>query len=740
MALCQRAGNSHAAAYYMCDWQMARALGGQTRDALSFDDEHFDEAAFLAQTADMPYVGLTYHARRALHAVLLGDPAALGLHADRIAALHGADPMTVDEFLCIALACAWRVQQHADSGSTVDMAPLLAELASHRQWLAARAADQPYNFLHLLRLVEAEEAWALGDSWKAATTFDAAVAEAQSRRRPWHRALITERAGLFHIGQGLAQTGRKLLADACDLYEDWGAAAKVTQMQRAHPFLQAHDEAPQPLHAAPASSRSMRGSNRASSNRASGSGGVSSESLDLMGVLRASQALSSETSLERLTARVAEVLASLSGATKALVLLWSDGQWWLLAQGEALVSVAEAAQRGLLAASVVAYAERTGQALVVDDACSDDRFARDPYFTGVALCSLLVAPITGQGGGHAMLVLENRQGRAAFNAQRLDAVMLIAGQLAVSLANAQLYENLEQRVQARTRELQQMQAQLVTTARRAGMAEIANNVLHNVGNVLNSINVSANVVRRTIGESRAQGLARAVQLMNEHEADLGRFISEDTRGKNLLPYLNELVAALQAERNETLEDLQRLVQSVDHISYVVATQQSHAGPSSVLETAQPQELLEEALRLSEQPLAQYEVTVVRHYEPVAATLLDKPRLLQILVNLIRNAAQAMESVPEASRLLTLATLLVPVDGGQRLRITVQDSGEGIAAENLTRVFAHGFTTRSDGHGFGLHSSALAAMEMGAKLGVHSDGPGRGAVFTLEIPMAPSLGT
>ena len=117
-----------------------------------------------------------------------------------------------------------------------------------------------------------------------------------------------------------------------------------------------------------------------------------------------------------------------------------------------------------------------------------------------------------------------------------------------------------------------------------------------------------------------------------------------------------------------------------------------------------------------------------------ATALDKQRLVQILVNLIGNAAQAMQSVPEGTRQLTLGTSLVRGGGGQRLRITVQDAGEGVAPENLTRIFAHGFTTRESGHGFGLHSSALAATEMGGRLTVHSDGPGRGAIFTIEMPI------
>ncbi|WP_395687922.1 AAA family ATPase [Caenimonas koreensis] len=724
IALCQRTGNVHAAALHMPLRQTLRALGAQTQPVGSFDDAQFDSAAFLARMGRFPFIENAQSECRAMFALIMGDATQFSLCADRgMAHLGnlGGYYMTVYAHLFVAIARAWEVQavpERADAPS------LLAQLQACLAWLTDRATDQPHNYLHLVRFVEAEKAWAEGNLAQAAMRFDMAMVEAANRDRPWHRAVITERAGMLQLAHGLAHVGRMLLSDACDQYQSWGATLKVAQLRHAHSFLRPLAQ-PAHQHAERPASRSLGGSST-----------VSPDALDLMGVLRASQVLSSETSLDRLAFRVTEVLASLSGATKVLVLLWDDGKWWMLApgSGESSMPVGQAGERGLLPLSVLAYVERTGQALVVDDALLDDRFARDPYFASVPLCSLLATPIASQGTTRAMLLLENRYGRAAFNAQRLDAVMLIAGQLAVSLANAQLYEGLEQRVAARTRELEQTQAQLMTTARRAGMAEIANNVLHNVGNVLNSVNVSASVMRRTVRESRAEGLARAVELMNAHQQDLPQFMGNDPRGKALLGYLNGLVDALKQEQSNMLSDLDRLARSVEHITYVVSTQQSHAGPSSVLEQVAPQELLEEALQLSEQILQRYGTHVVRNYEPMRTLALDKQRLLQILVNLIGNAAQAMESMPLADRALTLALYVVTDEEGARLYIAVQDRGEGIAQEDLQRIFAHGFTTRKDGHGFGLHSSALAAKEMGGRLTVKSEGPGRGATFTVELAM------
>ncbi|WP_161798987.1 AAA family ATPase [Caenimonas sp. SL110] len=742
LALCRRTGNIHAAALHTCEQRFLRALRGQTHAPESFDDEHFTEEAFMASVGHLPFVDFDFF--RALQAVLWGDGVALERYARLLMSrARGAAAgffRVSHVHVFVALADAWQLQKAG--GDPGDRARLVAQLQASCQWLAGRAADQPCNFLHLLRLVQAEQAWALGDLWTAAVTFDAAVMEAESRARPWHRALITERAALFQLTHGLTRTGRTLLADARDGYEAWGASAKVDQMQREHAFLRAPAQNLESRIGVTASQsgRSSKGSKGKGSKLNRGSDSVSSDELDLVGLLRASQALSSETSVEHLTTRVTEVLAALSGATKVLVLSWNEGQWWLLAPapGEPSIPMAEASQQGLVPLSAIAYAERTGETLVVDDVAGDDRFARDPYFAGVALCSMLVVPIAGQGAARAVLILENRQGRGAFNPERLDAVMLIAGQLAVSLGNAQLYESLEQRVLARTRELEDMQAQLVATARRAGMAEIANNVLHNVGNVLNSINVSASVVRGTISNSRIGGLTRAVDLINQHQHDLAQFIETDPRGKALWPYLNELVSALRTERQDALGDLDRLSRSVEHIIYVVATQQSHAGPSSVLEMTQPEEPLEEAIHMCASALERVGVNISRDYQSVPVIALDRQRVLQILVNLIANATQAMEEVPPELRRLVLGVSMVRSEteaGSGRLCISVRDHGAGIAHEHLTRIFAHGFTTRRDGHGFGLHSSAVAALEMGGKLTVFSDGPGHGATFTLELPVA-----
>jgi signal transduction histidine kinase len=284
-----------------------------------------------------------------------------------------------------------------------------------------------------------------------------------------------------------------------------------------------------------------------------------------------------------------------------------------------------------------------------------------------------------------------------------------------------------------TRKLRETQSELVATARQAGRAEIATNVLHNVGNVLNSVNTSAALVGATLRRSKLAGLSRALEMLEQHAGDAAHFLGHDDKGKLLPGYMVAAGRALGDEHRAMAQELERLAKSLAHIKDIVATQQSHATGAQVIEAVRPEDLADEAIRMQSSALARHQVTVLRDYQPMPVLPLDRGRVLQILVNLISNAKAAMSGIAKEARRLTLR---VELAGASRLRFSVSDAGEGIPQENLTRIFVHGFTTRPGGHGFGLHSSALAAKELGGSLTVHSDGPGRGATFTLELPLSP----
>lgn len=273
------------------------------------------------------------------------------------------------------------------------------------------------------------------------------------------------------------------------------------------------------------------------------------------------------------------------------------------------------------------------------------------------------------------------------------------------------------------------QRELLDVTRQAGMAEIATNVLHNVGNALNSVNVSAGLIRSTLKKDTAAALGRVVDLLRAHERDLGAFLTGDAQGRQVLPYLAQVAAACRADHVGISGELGALTDNIDHIKEVVATQQQYARVGAVEESVSLPSLVEDCLKMNVDSLARHGVQVVREFQDLPPMHVERHKLLQILMNLLTNARHAcVESNHADPRMVVRVT-----KANGTVRIEVADNGVGIPAENLTRIFEHGFTARQSGHGFGLHGSALAAKTMGGSLTAHSDGPGQGATFTLELP-------
>jgi C4-dicarboxylate-specific signal transduction histidine kinase len=285
------------------------------------------------------------------------------------------------------------------------------------------------------------------------------------------------------------------------------------------------------------------------------------------------------------------------------------------------------------------------------------------------------------------------------------------------------------------RELQTTHAKLLEASRLAGMAQVATGVLHNVGNVLNSVNVSTTLIIERIQKSKLSGLVKSASLVQAHAHDLGVFFAEDPRGKQLPGYLAKLTECLLQEQQSIAAEVSLLAKHVEHIKEIVAMQQTYATISGADEILTPADLIEDALRINSAALSRHDVNVVRQFESVPEVIADRHKVLQILINLISNAKYAMDEQRAYEKVLRVK---LQRNGNGHVRIFVSDNGTGISKENLCRIFEHGFTTRKDGHGFGLHSSALAARELGGSLLAHSDGEGRGATFILELPFNKTL--
>jgi PAS domain S-box-containing protein len=291
--------------------------------------------------------------------------------------------------------------------------------------------------------------------------------------------------------------------------------------------------------------------------------------------------------------------------------------------------------------------------------------------------------------------------------------------------------DIAERIAAQEREAV-LQQQLRDASRHAGMAEVASSVLHNVGNVLNSVNVSADVAISNLRAGRLAGLHRVVSLINEHPQDLGSFIEGDPRGRHLPVYLTELAKQLGTEQDKTLQEIESLKKNIAHIKEIVAMQQRYARVGGAAETIDVTHLVDESLRINQSAFQGHAITVVKEFERVPQITVDKHKVLQILVNLVRNAKDACEAAGDVMKRVTVRV----AQCARGVQVAVTDTGVGIPAENMIRIFNHGFTTKKSGHGFGLHSGALAARELGGELRVRSDGPGLGATFVLELPVTP----
>jgi PAS domain S-box-containing protein len=282
-------------------------------------------------------------------------------------------------------------------------------------------------------------------------------------------------------------------------------------------------------------------------------------------------------------------------------------------------------------------------------------------------------------------------------------------------------------------ERQALQKQLVETSRRAGMADVAANVLHNVGNILNSVNVTAALIARTLRKSPLRDLNRIALMLQEHAATLGDYLVRDPKGQQIPGYLTKLSEYLDQEQAMILKEVEALSTNIEHIRQIISMQQSLARFGGLQEPVQLTELMEQAVAINLAVLERHQIAVVREYADLPEMMTDRHQVLQILVNLINNATHVMRACPGRQHCLTLQVGLAPDIPGW-VRLQVHDTGVGITPENLTRIFSQGFTTREGGHGLGLHSSALAAKMLGGTLRAHSPGEGQGATFTLDLPV------
>lgn len=704
------------------------SLRGLTQGLGSFDGPDFDEAAFEERIAksQMALVRCWYFVRKS-EALVFG-----GFFDEAVAATERAEALlwsfSVEAELAehlfyggIAFAGSW------ENGSADHRAKILRTLAANHAQFQAWTEFCQENFVCRRDLLGAEWARLEGRFDEASTLYESAIAAAKNNGFTHVEALASELAGRFYRQRRLFIPALAYLRAARDAYVRWGATGKVRALEQAFVELRPI-EGPSPERPSASTHAATTTADR-----------NLHATLDIAAVLRATRSISEEIVLDKLVATVLRVLLADAGAERGHFVLLHDGDPVLVASGPTETSDTPPLTHipldqcdDILPTSLARLVLRTGESVIIHDARADARSVADRYVVRHRPRALAGVPIINHGQLLGLLILEHRRLTAVFSRERLELIRILAAQAAVSIDNALLYAELDRRVQQRTHELEETQRRLVDTAHRAGMAEIATNVLHNVGNALNSVSVSTDVVLGRLQQSRLGTLDRIAQLLLQHKPNLANFFATDARSQSLPDLIESLAKYLGEERRANLDDLLRVYKHVGHIRDIVSVQQSFARAPRLVDNVNISELVDDAIRISAIDETRHEIEIIRDISvPPPHWPLEKHRVLQILINLISNSGNALlETARGHNRRVVIS---VRVENDALLRFSIHDTGCGISPDVMERLFTFGFTTRSNGHGFGLHSCAVAARSMGGEIFVHSEGLGHGATFTFVLP-------
>ena len=729
---------------------LCRALMGKNSDPLRLDFENFSESNFLENFGKVPiFRGFFYHHKLKLTLLCGRYQEALDILEERKNWIGGLLKVnilfTADVALCMGIAAAWlwrsaKNDEQQETGKEEESRFLFQEATGYLEELVK---ENEFNFGHFLIILQAEKARIEGGGLTAIKFFDEAIHSARKSEYAQNEYLAGRLAGEYCLELGLEKFAANYLADALYVARRWGAEAIVNEQElRYGALIRAYI-----YHQTSLSSHEVTTTINSTSSGAAGADG-----LDISTVLKASQALSREINLEKLLTRLMRLILENAGARRGFLVLESEGEFCIEA---ALEGEGKEAEKGgelqeevrvlqsenfensqELCRSIVRYTIRSGKSVVLSDATGEinrgGRFGADEYIKTRRPRSILSMPVWRQDKVMGVLYLENNISSGAFTRDRTKLLNILLAQAAISLVNARVYDHLEELVKARTGELEQTHKELLETARRAGMAEVAAGVLHNVGNVLNSALTPASLLRERLKNSRVFSLVKLFKLLDQQK-DLARFFTEDERGQRLPEYIRTLGETLEGENGEMFEKLERLTVSLQRIKDVIRFQEVYTGPRLLEEKLPLSGIIDSALKIESTGMDGAYIKVIREYEQIPPIRTDRHRVMLILMNLLSNARDSLNADHEHGREIRIT---LEKGEGDMIRIKISDNGGGIPAGSLEKIFRNGYTTKKDGHGFGLHSSANAAAELGGELSAHSDGPGRGASFILELPFTP----
>jgi PAS domain S-box-containing protein len=771
-------------------------MQGRTATFSTFSDAQFDEATFEAQLTGE---GMTlmiccfYWILKLKARFLSGD------YAEALAAADKAKPLlwaataqiqSLDYFYYAALTVAALYEEASDDKQTGwrDL------LTAHQEQLGEWADNYPPTFGDKHVLVSAEIARLEGRHTDAMRLYEQAIQAARENGFVQNEGLAHELAARFYTARGVGTIAHACLRNARHCYLRWGAFGKVRQLEQLYPHLR---DAPIP--ASPTTTL-----------------GVSVEQLDVGTVLKAAQAVSSEIVLGELIKTLLRIAVEHAGAERGLLILLPGDEPRIVAKattsrGRVEVTLREAAvSPAELPESVLHYVIRTRECVIIDGALAQDPFSADEYIRQKHARSVLCLPLVKQAKLIGVLYLENNLAAHVFTPARISVLELLASQAAISLENARLYSDLQER-EAKIRRLVDSDIIGIIMWDLEGHIIEANEAfLHMVGYsrddlVSGGLRWSAMTpaewnytLERTVVELRATGSYKAFEkeyfrkdgsrvpvLLGgatfDERGDQGvSFVLDLTERKraeeelreserryreaqtalahaNRVTTMGQLAASISHEVNQPLAavianaeaclrwldretpDLDAARRSVEWViddsnraSDVIQRVRALANKTSIEKVPLDiNDVVREAIALVQRELISQHVSLRTEFAPALPMIPgDRVQLQQVIINLVMNGIEAMQSVKDRPRELVIQS---DQDETQQVLVSVTDCGVGISAENADRLFNAFFTTKSSGMGMGLSICRSIMEDHGGRLWATANVP-HGATFQFTLPV------
>ena len=616
-----------------------------------------------------------------------------------------------------------------ESSTTSKQKQILDKVTEHLQKMQNWAKYAPMNFQHKYDLMEAERCRVTGDWLSAEDHYEKAIQGAHENEFIQEEALANELAARFFLNRKNKTIAKTYMTQAYYAYANWGAKAKTDDLEKRYPYLLAsivYAASPLPL--------SVEG------ETFSGTKTLDLD-LDLSTVMKCSRTLSGELSLPGLLEKILNIVMENAGAQRSVFLLNQDEQWKI-----AGVCGLDSDSRQILPnivlddyhhipRTMIHYVIDKQQSVVLDDARDQyQRFHADPYFREHSeLRSVLCLPFLSQGKLVGLLYLENNLVTAAFDTRRLEMLQMMSAQAAISIENSHLYETLEEKVELRTNELKAAQAELIKQAREAGMAEIAIGVMHNIGNALTPAKIGVSTTQKQLKESPlrhflAQGLTELPAAI-QSSTTLG-----DSEKDRFTQIIKLLPTTIKTEYDQAIDGLEKVMERHRHIEGVIHLQMKYTRIKKVTEQLVFKKLVKDAIQMLEDTTKKYSINVATDFSELPIIQGDENKLLQILINIIKNGCEAMSETAADQRQLTLTTELDESVLPQQIVFKVKDNGIGFTPAEKEKLFSFGYSTKERGSGFGLHACGNDLNAIGGSIEARSEGKGLGATFIIRLPV------